>query len=85
MHNLKKWSAKLAALVLSLALLLSFVPTTLMHSVAASGELTIGVMNDLHYFPRKLMGSDVNAFIEASKLNSTTSYLADALLDNALN
>ncbi len=84
MKKLKKLSAKLAALIISLALLLSFVPTALLHSVAASGELTVGVMNDLHYYPRALMGSDIKSFIEVSKLNSTTSYLAEALLDNAL-
>lgn len=84
MRNLKRTAAKLAALVLTLALLFTFVPSTLVHSVAASGEITVGVINDLHYFPESLMGSDINAFIEASKLNSTTSYLADALVDNAL-
>lgn len=84
MKKTKQKAAKLASLVLTLALLFTFVPSTLVHSVAASGEVTVGVMNDLHYFPKSLMGSDVNAFIEASKLNSTTSYLAEALLDNAL-
>lgn len=85
MKRLKSSLAKLSALLLAVALILSFVPSTLLRTVAAdSGELTIGVMNDLHYFPQSLMGSDVNAFIEASKLNSTTSYLADALVDNAL-
>lgn len=84
MKKMKRTAAKLASLVLTLALLFTFVPSTLVHSVASSGEVTIGVMNDLHYFPRSLMGSDLNAFIAASKLNSTTSYLAEALLDNAL-
>lgn len=85
MKKFKRTAAKTAALVLTLALMLTLVPATLVHSVAASGEVTVGVMNDLHYFPQSLMGSDVQAFIEASKLNSTTSYLADALVDNALN
>lgn len=85
MNKAKRIAAKLAAFVLTFALLLTFVPSALVRSVAASGEITVGVMNDLHYYPRSLMGSDVNEFIKASKLNSTTSYLADALLDNALN
>ncbi|MGN0572173.1 MAG: metallophosphoesterase family protein, partial [Candidatus Fimenecus sp.] len=85
MKKMKRTAAKLAAFVLTFALLFTLVPSTLVRSVAASGEVTVGVMNDLHYYPRSLMGSDINAFIEASKLNSTTSYLSDALVDNALN
>ena len=85
MKNLKRTVTKSAAFLLTLALLFAFVPSTLVRSVASSGEVTVGVMNDLHYFPQSLMGADVHAFIEASKLNSTTSYLAEALLDNALN
>ena len=85
MKNLKRTVTKSAAFLLTLALLFALVPSTLVRSVASSGEVTVGVMNDLHYFPQSLMGADVHAFIEASKLNSTTSYLAEALLDNALN
>ena len=85
MKNLKRTVTKSAAFLLTLALVFALVPSTLVRSVASSGEVTVGVMNDLHYFPSSLMGSDINAFIEASKLNSTTSYLAEALLDNALN
>lgn len=84
---MKKWkqaALKWVAFSVSLLLLLSLVPTSLLHTAAADEKLTIGVMNDLHYFAPALMGSDVQAFIAASKLNSTTSYLAEALLDNAL-
>lgn len=86
MKTFKKRAAKAFALLLSAIMLLTFVPTTLVRSLAAdSGKLTVGVMNDLHYYPRSLMGNDTNAFIEACKLSASTSYLAEALLDNALN
>ena len=84
MKHHRKPFARAAALVLTLAMLLAVLPAMPLQTAAAEGNLTVGVINDLHYFPRSLMGSDVNAFIEASKLNSTTSYLADAVLDNVL-
>lgn len=84
MNKTRKLFARAAAVLLSLALLIGVLPSIPLQTAAAEGNLTVGVMNDLHYFPQSLMGSDVNAFIEASKLNSTTSYLADAILENAL-
>ena len=84
MNKTRKLFARAAAVLLSLALLIGILPSIPLQTAAAEGNLTVGVMNDLHYFPQSLMGSDVNAFIEASKLNSTTSYLADAILENAL-
>ena len=84
MNKTRKLFARAAAVLLSLAFLIGVLPSIPLQTAAAEGNLTVGVMNDLHYFPQSLMGSDVNAFIEASKLNSTTSYLADAILENAL-
>lgn len=85
MGKFKKRFAGFFAVLITAALLLTVVPSAVIRSVAVGNEqLTFGVMSDLHYYPQSLMGSDIPAFIEASKLNASTSYLADALLDNAL-
>lgn len=85
MGKFKKKMASFGALLLAFSLLLAVVPSAVIRSVAVGNDqLTFGVISDLHYYPESLMGSDVQAFIDASKLNASTSYLADALLDNAL-
>ena len=85
MGKFKKKMASFGALLLAFSLLLAVVPSAVIRSVAVGNDqLTFGVISDLHYYPESLMGSDVQAFIDVSKLNASTSYLADALLDNAL-
>ena len=81
---MKKIFKKSLAVILSIILLFSVMPASVFAANSQKSKLTFGVMTDLHYFPRSLMGASVNDFIEASRLNSTTSYLADALLDAAL-
>ncbi len=82
---MKKIFSKTLAVLICLALLVCALPTSLLGAFAQTGgELTVGVISDVHYYPRSLMGSDVNKFIEVSKLNSSTSYLTDALIDAAL-
>ena len=81
MNSLAK---KVLAVIISAVLVVSAVPATVFAAPEEKGELTFGIMSDLHYFPRSYMGANINEFIEASTLNSTTSYLADALLDAAL-
>ena len=84
MKTAKNYSAKILALALILTMLVTLVPSAVIKSAAAdASELSIGVVSDLHYFPESLMGSDTAAFIDASKLNSTTSYLSDAVVDSA--
>lgn len=84
MRRTKSITAKILALALILTMLVALVPSAVIKSAAAdAGELSIGVLSDLHYFPETLMGSDKTAFINASKLNSTTSYLSDAVIDSA--
>lgn len=82
---MKKMCSKALAVLICLALLICALPTSILGAFAVTGgELTVGVISDLHYYPRSLMGNDINKFIETSKLNSTTSYLTDALIDAAL-
>lgn len=84
MKKAKKITVKILALTMILTMFVSLVPSAIIKSVAAdASELSIGVLSDLHYFPETLMGDDKAAFIDASKLNSSTSYLADAVLDSA--
>ena len=84
MKKAKKSTAKILALALILTMLVTLVPSAVIKSAAANAsELSFGVISDLHYFPESLMGSDKTAFIDASKLNSTTSYLSDAVIDSA--
>lgn len=81
---MKAYVKKGLALILSAILIFSVIPATVFAADTEKGKLTFGVMSDLHYYPRSLMGANIGEFIKASKLNSTTSYLADALLDAAL-
>lgn len=84
MHDVKKVTAKVLSIVLAMTLLIALIPPALMKTAAAdASEITFGVLSDLHYFPKSLMGEDIQAFVDASKLNSTTSYLTDAVLDCA--
>ena len=81
----KSMFLKVLATAISLLLLFSVVPSTLLSGLAVTPEqLTVGVMTDIHYYPRSLMGTNVNEFIEACHLNSNTAYLTEALLDAAL-
>lgn len=81
---MKGFVKKFLAVIISAILVISAAPITVFAETANKGELTFGVMSDLHYFPRSLMGTNIGEFIKASELNSTTSYLSDALLDAAL-
>ena len=81
----KSMFLKVLATAISLLMLFSVVPSTLLSGLAVTPEqLTVGVMTDIHYYPRSLMGTNVNEFIEACRLNSNTAYLTEALLDAAL-
>jgi 3',5'-cyclic AMP phosphodiesterase CpdA len=76
---------KVLAAAISILLLFSVVPSTLLSGLAVTPEqLTIGLMTDIHYYPRSLMGSDINEFIDACHLNSNTAYLTDEFLNAAL-
>lgn len=81
---MKAYIKKSLALILSAILVFSVIPTAVLAADAENGNLTFGVMSDLHYYPRSLMGSSINEFIKVSKLSSSTSYLSEALLDAAL-
>ncbi|MEG2081462.1 MAG: metallophosphoesterase, partial [Oscillospiraceae bacterium] len=84
MSKTKRLVKKIIGVLMSLVLMSTIVPWGMVKSLAAQNdELTFGVMSDIHYYPQSLMGSDVNEFIKASKMNSSTSYLADAVLDSA--
>ena len=81
----KKFFAKCLSLLLTVLLVAAVVPMSVFTTVAVNpAELTVGVLTDVHYYPRSMMGSDINEFIEACKTNSSTSYLTEALLDAAL-
>ena len=56
MNKTRKPFARAAAVLLSLALLIGVLPSIPLQTAAAEGNLTVGVMNDLHYFPQSLMG-----------------------------
>lgn len=82
---MKKILKSTLAISITLLLILSFVPSSLISTVAAGNEvLTVGLLSDVHYYPRSMMGDDINEFIEACSLNSSTSYLTPALVDAAL-
>jgi len=82
---MKKAIKSVIALTVTILLVLSFVPSSLVHTLAAGNSaITIGLLTDVHYYPRSMMGDDINEFIEACSLNSSTSYLTPALLDMAL-
>lgn len=82
---MKRNISKVISVILAAVLVLSVVPAVFFSVFAVDKEeLTFGVISDIHYYPRSLMGADIDKFIEASKLNSTTSYLTEALLDAAL-
>lgn len=82
MSRKKTSRQKFWSVLLALTLLLALVPPAVLDAAAAEGsELTFGVVNDLHYYPTTLMGEDMAAFVEQSRLNSSTSYLSDGVLD----
>ncbi len=81
---MKHFAKKILAIALSVILLVSAAPIAVFAAGENKSELTFGVVSDVHYYPRSLMGTKINDFIEMSSLNSTTSYLSDALLDAAL-
>lgn len=82
---MKKLFSKCLSLILTAILILSIIPVGIVPSFAVDkSEMTVGVMTDVHYYPRSLMGNDVNEFIDVCKLNSSTSYLTEAFLDAAL-
>lgn len=81
---MKKALKKCIAVIISAILVFSVMPASVFAATTEKSKLTFGVLSDVHYFPRSLMGANINDFIDASKLNSTTSYLCDALIDAAL-
>lgn len=82
---MKRKIAKIISVIVTLIMVCSLIPGTLFSGIAVgTDEITVGVMSDTHYYPRTLMGSDINEFIDACKLNSSTSYLTPALIDAAL-
>ena len=82
---MKRLFSKAMSLLLTAMLVISIIPTGIVVSSAVDkSEMTVGVMTDVHYYPRSLMGNDINEFIDVCKLNSSTSYLTEAFLDAAL-
>lgn len=82
---MKKYFSKITALLIALVLIVGLVPSTFIKTVAAdSSKLTVGVISDVHYYPYEMFQYDLDGFVEASKLNSTTSLYTEALVDNAL-
>ncbi|MGN0569565.1 MAG: metallophosphoesterase [Candidatus Fimenecus sp.] len=73
---------KLLCFIIAVAIIAVSIPFTAL--AAAPAEANFGVMSDLHYFARNSMGPDINKFIEVCKLDNSTSYLAQSVLECAL-
>lgn len=72
---------KLFCLVIAVAIFAMSIPFTAF--AVNDRELKVATISDVHYFAKSSMGNDIEKFIEASKLNNSTSYLVDAVLDCA--
>lgn len=80
--NKKGIFKKLLCFIIAVAVIAVSIPFTAL--AAAPAEVNFGVMSDLHYFARNSMGPDINKFIEVCKLDNSTSYLAQSVLECAL-
>lgn len=78
----RKYSFK-KALCLLLAAAIAALSIPFSAFAAEPKELNIGVISDIHYFAPSSMGSDLDKFAEISKMNASTSFLAESIMDSA--
>lgn len=75
-------SKKILSVIIAVLLVAASLP---FYAIASqTNDLKIGVITDVHYFAPASMGSNMASFIEFSKLNNSSTYACEALLNNAL-
>ena len=78
-----RFSKRLICIITAVLIVFANLP---FYAVAANtaGNLNLGIISDTHYFAPESIGGNMESFIEFSKLNNSSSYIADAAVDCAL-
>ena len=76
---------KVLSLVIAVAIIAMNIPFMAFAAPNSDDTINFGVISDLHYFAEADMGEDMNAFIADCQSAGSTTYLAQAVLNNALN
>ena len=75
---------KVFSLVMAIAIIAVNIPFTAFAISKSGNTINFAVFSDIHYFAESDMGEDMDAFIEDSINNASTTYLTPAVLENAL-
>lgn len=78
----KHFSKKLICVIVAILIAAANLP---FYAIAASSanDLNLGIISDIHYFAPESIGGSMADFIEFSKLNNSSSYIASAAVDCA--
>lgn len=79
----KHFSRKLLCVIVAILIAAANLP---FYALAAdsAGKLNLGIISDIHYFAPEKIGGSMADFIEFSKLNNSSTFVADAAVDCAL-
>lgn len=81
----KGFITKVLSLVIAVAIAAMNIPFMAFAVSDPDDTINFGVISDIHYFAEADMGENMNTFIDDSISNASTTYLSQAVLNNALN